>query len=62
MLELIRMSVENGHKAGISVEICGELAADTTLTESFIKMGVDGLSVSPANILPLRRIVRELNI
>ena len=62
VLELIRMSVENGHKAGISVEICGELAADTTLTESFIKMGVDGLSVSPANILPLRRIVRELNI
>lgn len=62
VLELIRMSVENGHKAGISVEICGELAADTTLTESFIEMGVDGLSVSPANILPLRRTVRELNI
>ena len=62
VLELIRMSVENGHKAGIKVGICGELAADEELTESFVRMGVDELSVSPSNILILRKKVRDMEI
>lgn len=54
VLQLIHMTVENGHKAGIWVGICGELAADTGLTEAFLDMGLDELSVSPAYILKLR--------
>lgn len=60
VLELIRMTVENGHKAGIWVGICGELAADDTLTEAFIDMGLDELSVSPAYILRLRDRIRHI--
>ena len=59
VLKMIRMVVENAHKAGIWAGICGELGADTSLTEEFLRMGVDELSVSPGKILPLRRIVRE---
>lgn len=59
VLKMIRMVVENAHKAGIWAGICGELGADISLTEEFLRMGVDELSVSPGKILPIRRIVRE---
>ncbi|MCR4650352.1 MAG: phosphoenolpyruvate--protein phosphotransferase [Lachnospiraceae bacterium] len=54
VLELIRMTIENGHKGGAWVGICGELAADTSLTKTFLDFGVDELSVSPSFILPVR--------
>ena len=57
---MIRMVVENGHKAGIWVGICGELGADPFLTEEFVKMGVDELSVAPSEILRLRRKIRQI--
>ena len=60
VLKMIRTTVENGHKAGIWVGICGELASDTSLTEQFLKMGVDELSVSPIYVLELRKTVRDL--
>lgn len=60
VLRLIGMTVQNAHAAGIWVGICGELAADETLTEYFLKLGVDELSVSPSAVLRLRRVVREL--
>lgn len=59
VLRMIQMTVENGHKEGCWVGICGELGADTALTETFLKMGVDELSVSPACILPIRKIIRN---
>ncbi len=59
VLRLIQMVTENSHKAGIWTGICGELGADLELTETFLKMGVDELSVSPGCILPLRAKVRE---
>lgn len=60
VLELIAMTVKNAHKAGIWVGICGELAADVNLTGEFLAMGIDELSVSPRNILAVRRAVREI--
>ena len=60
VLKMIRMVVENGHKAGIWVGICGELGADLHLTEEFVKMGVDELSVAPSEILRLRRKIRQI--
>ena len=60
VLRLIRMTVENGHKAGIWVGICGELGSDTTLTKKFVDMGVDELSVSPTYVLSVRKAVRDL--
>ncbi|CCZ04222.1 phosphoenolpyruvate-protein phosphotransferase [Eubacterium sp. CAG:603] len=60
ILRMIRMVVENGHKNNCWVGICGELGADTTLTEKFIKMGIDELSVSPTFVLPIRKIIREI--
>ena len=62
VLEMIRMTVENGHKGNCWVGICGELGADTTLTETFLKMGVDELSVSPGSVLPIREIIRKTKI
>lgn len=62
VLNLIQMTIENGHKAGIWVGICGELGADLTLTETFLRMGVDELSVSPPSVLPLREKVRSLDL
>ncbi|MCI8708152.1 MAG: phosphoenolpyruvate--protein phosphotransferase [Dorea sp.] len=62
VLRLISMVVENAHKAGIWAGICGELGADQALTREFLAMGVDGLSVSPGNILPIRKIVLETNV
>lgn len=62
VLKLIQMTIENGHKAGIWVGICGELGANLTLTETFLRMGVDELSVSPPSVLPLREKVRSLDL
>ena len=62
VLKMIQMTVENAHKAGIWAGICGELGADTTLTEEFIRMGVDELSVSPGRVLPIRKIIRETSL
>ncbi|MCR5526725.1 MAG: phosphoenolpyruvate--protein phosphotransferase [Lachnospiraceae bacterium] len=59
VLRLIEMTVENAHKNGIWAGICGELAADTSLTETFLKMGVDELSVAPPSVLKVRKVVRE---
>ena len=62
VLRMIQMVVENSHKAGIWTGICGELGADRELTATFLKMGVDELSVSPGSILPIRKIVRETDL
>ena len=62
VLRLIQQTVEYGHKAGIWGGICGELGADLTLTEAFLRMGVDELSVSPPLVLPLREKVRSLDL
>lgn len=62
ILRMIRMVVENAHKYGKWAGICGELGADLELTEEFIRMGIDELSVSPAMVLKLRKCIRELNI
>lgn len=59
VLRMIEMVVDNAHKAGIWAGICGELGSDTELTERFMAMGVDELSVSPTFIYPVRQIIRE---
>lgn len=59
VLRMIRMVADNAHRAGIWVGICGELGADLTLTEEFIRMGVDELSVAPSMVLKVRKAVRE---
>ena len=60
VLRMIQMTIENGHKGGAWVGICGELGADTTLTERFIKMGIDELSVSPSMVLGVRSRICEM--
>ena len=60
VLRMIQMVVENAHKAGIWAGICGELGADLELTDRFMEMGVDELSVAPSMVLKLRKIVREI--
>ena len=62
VLRMISLVVENAHKAGIWAGICGELGADQSLTKEFLAMGVDELSVSPGSILPLRKIILEINV
>ena len=62
VLRMIRMVVEAGHAEHKRVCICGELAADTALTEEFLKMGVDCLSVVPACILPVREALRQVDL
>lgn len=62
VLRMIALVVENAHKAGIWAGICGELGADLELTQEFLAMGVDELSVSPNRILPIRKIVLETNV
>ena len=62
VLRMIQTVIDNGHREGCWVGICGELGADETLTETFLEMGIDELSVSPSRILPIRKIVRESNI
>ena len=61
VLRMIQKTIENGHKAGCWVGICGELGADMTLTETFLKMGIDELSVSPTFVLPIRKLIREMS-
>lgn len=60
VLRMIQMTIENGHKGGAWVGICGELGSDTTLTKTFVDMGIDELSVSPTYILGLRKAIREI--
>ena len=62
VLQMIKMVVDNAHKAGIWAGICGELGADTSLTREFLKMGVDELSVSPGRILPIRKIILDTDV
>ena len=62
ILRMIQTVVDNAHRAGIWAGICGELGADTSLTQTFLKMGVDELSVSPGRILPIRRIILETDV
>ncbi len=62
VLRMIKMVADNAHANGIWMGICGELAADISLTETFLSMGIDELSVSPSFILPLRKKVRETNV
>lgn len=61
VLRMIQMVVDNAHKCGKWAGICGELGADTALTEQFVRMGVDELSVAPSMVLKLRKIVREMS-
>lgn len=61
VLRMIQQTIENGHKAGCWVGICGELGADMTLTETFLKMGIDELSVSPTFVLPIRKLIRKMS-
>lgn len=60
ILRMIQMVVDNAHKCGKWAGICGELGADATLTEKFVRMGLDELSVAPSMVLKLRKIVREI--
>lgn len=62
ILRLIQMSAENAHRHGAWIGICGELAADTSLTETFLRMGIDELSVSPGFVLKVRDAVRKINL
>lgn len=62
LLRLIEMTVKNGHKEGVWVGICGELGADLSLTEDFLRMGVDELSVSPPSVLPLREKIGSIDL
>ena len=62
ILRMIQMVVDNAHKCGKWAGICGELGADPTLTEQFVRMGVDELSVAPSMVLKLRKIVREMKV
>ena len=61
VLRMIRMAAENAHRAGIWIGICGELGADAELTETFLSMGIDELSVSPSAVLPLRSAIRSID-
>ncbi len=61
ILRMIRMVVENAHRHGKWAGICGELGADLSLTEEFVRMGVDELSVSPSTVLKIRQKVREMD-
>ncbi|GHU51003.1 phosphoenolpyruvate-protein phosphotransferase [Clostridia bacterium] len=60
VLRMIQTVVDNAHENGIWAGICGELGADLTLTTKFVEMGVDELSVSPSFVLPIRKIIREI--
>lgn len=62
ILRLIEMSAENAHKHGAWIGICGELGADTSLTETFLRMGIDELSVSPTFVLKVRDVVRSVDL
>lgn len=61
VLRMLKMAADNAHAAGIWIGICGELGADTRLTETFLALGIDELSVSPSAVLPLRNAIRSLD-
>ena len=61
VVRLLKMVVDNAHKNGIWVGICGELGADLEMTETFLAIGIDELSVSPRAVLPLRQKIRSIN-
>ena len=61
ILRMLKMAADNAHAAGIWIGICGEVGADTSLTETFLAIGIDELSVSPASVLPLRNAIRSLD-
>ena len=60
LIKMIRIVANNVHLEGKRISICGDLAADTTMTELFIQMGIDELSVAPSKVLPLRKRIREI--
>lgn len=60
IMRMLQLIIDNAHKENCWVGICGELGSDTTLTQKFVEMGVDELSVSPTFILPIRKLIREL--
>ena len=62
VLKAIQMTIEAGHRHNTWVGICGELGADLTLTETFLRMGVDELSVNPVSVLPLRKVIRGIDL
>ncbi|MCL2006989.1 MAG: phosphoenolpyruvate--protein phosphotransferase [Treponema sp.] len=62
IIRMIEMTIDSGHRNGCWVGICGELASDLSLTETFLSMGIDELSVSPNLVLPLRQKIRETNL
>ena len=62
VLRMIQTTIDNGHQHGCWVGICGELGADMTLTETFLKMGIDELSVSPSFVLPIRKLIRQMKV
>lgn len=62
VLRMLQMVVDNGHKEGCWVGICGELGADTTLTETFLRMGFDELSVTPSMVLKVRDVIRRTDL
>ena len=62
VLREIQMTIDAGHRHGIWVGICGELGADTALTETFLRMGIDELSVNTKGVLPVRKIIRSLDL
>mgnify|MGYP002533274533 FL=1 len=62
VLKLIQMTVENAHKAGIWVGMCGELGSDLSITETFLRIGVDEFSVAPYSVLPLRKQIRSIDL
>ena len=62
VLRQIKMTIDAGHRHGTWVGICGELGADLALTETFLRMGVDELSVNPVSVLPLRKLIRGIDL
>ena len=62
VLRALKMVCDNAHRNGIWVGICGELGADPTLTKTFLRMGVDELSVNAKSVLPLREIIRSTDL
>ena len=62
VLREIKMTIDAGHRHGIWVGICGELGADESLVETFLRMGIDELSVNPKSILPLRKKIRSIDL
>lgn len=62
LLKMLKMIADNAHKQGIWAGICGELGSDTTLLEYFLEIGIDELSMSPGMILPVRKVLREIEV